>query len=125
MLLGCLHPPSHFSGVTCPPAPSGMAVLPVGHSRLEPGCWLRDGSLPQKRKGIQVLSPPPWCLPASDLPYTRDLGQFPMRASALLTSLWGVSRLHFYFPGWRLEGLQLAQDLGSGPLSPQLCYLLH
>lgn len=115
-------PPSHFSGVTCPSAPPGVTVLPVGDTCLEPRCWLWDGSPTAEEKsdaGSQV------CLCGAShwrghplICPTWPSGLILNVCISPLTSSWVILLLHLYFPGWRLEGLQPTQATGFWATEP-------
>lgn len=108
-------PPSHFSGVACPSAPSGVAGLPVGDTCLEPRCWLWDGSPTAEKGGLCGASH--WRGHPSICP-TRPSEFIPNVCISPPASFWVIPRLP------RLVGSSRLRPLGSGPLSPQVCDLL-
>lgn len=50
----CLRPPSHFSGVTCPPAPSGMTALPWEIRTWSSGAGSEMGPFSRRENGVQA-----------------------------------------------------------------------
>lgn len=126
MLLGCLHSPPCFSGMTCPPALSGMIALHGGDAHPRPGAGSRMCSFYQKRKGRQGLTSTPVVPPSGGVtiqPAPHGYPQCSQRSSCQLLGYFSPASL---LP--RLEvggGCRQLRPLGAGPLSLQLYHPLR